>query len=378
MAPPDPSKGTGGISVAGTEHPPPPPSSWRPLVLVGLVVAVLLGVVAAADRDPFRSDEGPDDPNIARRVSSDVSPVSDTNDRIVLVRSPIGLTAVPAELTVVENGRAVVREYDLEVYPGFSRADMPAGRRIQIVGDAVVFLSLGELTAVNAVLPAEVVELGEAVYLLPGSAPGHLWAVGGGSRTVRDVEVASRASTTYDMAGVGVPLDSYAGGLVLSPADRSLGRVAVWSPDTGVSPVVASDDTRFVGAGGTKLIFVGPERLETFDTGTGESSVVDSPVGDVDKILNEVSPDGSYLAVVHLRSPVELPLVNVIDTSTGAVLDALGNALTWQLQWINDHEIMFIRLAGDNYRFVARDIESGIERDLVEVADPRYWVAARG
>ena len=375
VAPPDTS--TGGISVAGFEQP-PAPTNWRPLVLVGLVVAVLLGVVAAADRAPMRTDEGPDDENLARRVSFDVSPASDADDRIVLVRSPVGLAVVPAKLTVVRNGGAFVREFDLEIYPGFGRADMPAGRRIQIVGDEVVFLSRNELTAVNTNLADGPVELGEASHLLPGSAPGHVWAVGSGSRTVRDVEVAGRTSTTYDMVDAGVPLDSYGGGLVLSPADRSFGRVAVWSPETGVAPIVQSDDTSFVGAGRTKLIFVGPGRLATFDTATGESTVVDSPVGDVNKILTEVSPDGSYLAVVYLRSPVELPLVNVLDTSTGVVVDALGNALTWQLQWINDHEIMFIRLDGDAYRFVARNVRSGIERDLIEVAHPAYLVAADG
>lgn len=351
------------------------PNPWWPLVLVIAIVSVLVFAVSGSEQRPSRVTLAFDDPGTLRLASNAVSVFPGVTDRIAMVRSPLGFGLVPAELTMVEDGRTTVRAYEFSVFRGFGRADMAAGSRIQLVDAEIVFLSLGEVKVVSSALTGESDDLGEAVVLLPGSKPGHLWAVGSGSRTTRDLTVASRQSVSYDLAEVGIPLDSFADGLVVVPTDRSLGRFGLWGPTSAVTAIEASDGARFVGAGGTRLVFVGPGLLETYDTGESSLTVRDAPVGDADTILYEVSPNGDYLAVVHLRSAVELPLVNIIDTNTGTVVDEIDDAISWQLQWINDGEILFLRPTGTSYRFVSRDVTTGAERNLIEVNDRAYWVA---
>lgn len=248
-------------------------------------------------------------------------------------------------------------------------------RRMIVVDNHVVFMASDAVMMFDPREPTSPTQVANGIYLLPGSAVGHVWVVGSGSNSVTDLDVArTQTAGTYDMTSVGVPLASVRSGLVVAPTDRSIGSLALWSPRRGVEPIDIGADGSFIDASGNTIAFSIDGALASYDLLTGVLTQTTRSISASDRHRALISPQGDQLAVVERGSVAELPRVLVLDVRTGAEVDEFTSAFEWQLQWTSDHEMLFVSPASDGVQIKMRDVRAQTETLTAELDSPNYWV----
>jgi len=298
---------------------------------------------------------------------------------VVMVQAPLRGVAIPADIKVIENGIATQIELDRSIAGATQGVVGQGDRRMLVVEDSVVFMAVDAVMIFDPVKKTEPVQVAKAIYLLPGSGPGLAWAVTSGSGSVIEIDVRAQVRRQeYDLNEVGAPLASYNGGLVVAPADRSLGAFALWSPARGVESLIFEEHVTFVGAAGNVLIVHTPLGLASYDTVTGVLTQTGHDLPPSAQRRSIVSPDGSHVAVAAQGSVTELPVVLIVNTMTGKQVDVFFAAFAWQLQWINQTEILFMLPKVDGVRVMLRDIADGTSLPVTDLVGPNFWVTVAG
>lgn len=249
-------------------------------------------------------------------------------------------------------------------------------KRITVVDGLVVFMAQDSVMVLDPVTKEEPVEVATAIYFMTGSDAGRVWAVTSGSNRVLDVDVrAGVVRADYDLAEVGVPVGSFAGGLIVAPTDRSVGKFALWSPRRGVESLGAfASDSVFMDAGGNLLVAHAEDGMVTYNAVTGEVTRTGRQMTRGEQYRAIVSPDGSRVAVVE-RAPIgELPRVVILDARTGGEIDTFPTAFEWQLQWVSDDEIVYIAARGRAVTVKLRDTSLRQSTSVADLAGPNYWI----
>ena len=322
---------------------------------------------------PVANQEGPVE---AVYEQFEPRPVGGEEVVVVMVQAPLRGVAIPAQITVIDQG--VATQIDLDrLIAGVSQGVIGQGdQRMLVVDDAVIFMSLDSVMAFDPFEKTEPTKIAQAIYLLPGSGSGRAWAVTSGSQSVLNIDVQDRrVIAEYDMTLVGAPLGSFDGGLVVAPANRTLGKFALWNPRRGIERIWTVDErSSFIDAAGTVLVIRTPQGLASYDTVTGSLNQTDVAISASQQHRAFVSPDGARLAVVERGSVAELPIVRVIDLASGETIDEFTTAFEWQLRWLNPNEIMFMEPLPKAVRVMLRDTTDQSSRSITDLAGPNYWV----
>lgn len=293
---------------------------------------------------------------------------------VLVVQAPLRGIAIPAEVRIIEDG--IARSLDV---PGEVSASNLDGfgygqRRILSVAGAAVFMASERVMVLPDSLETPV-EIAEAIYLLPGSHEDRVWAVTAGTRSVLDIDVpAQRVVAEYDLGPIGAPLGSFAGGLVVTPEDRTLGPIATWNPRRGVEATGLPSDATFIDAGGNTLAIHTADGLAAFDAITGVVTQTERQLSTSDQYRSASSPDGSMLALVERRPIGEFPQVVVLDVRTGAEVDRFETAYEWQMKWINRGDILHLGIDDEEIQVVVRTVDTQASVLVAELAAPNFWV----
>ena len=326
------------------------------------------------DRDPVAT------PSTATGEPAAIEPAepASSSERVavVLLEAPLRGVAIPADLSVIEQGVTTPIAVDLMISGATSSWVGRGARRILVADHHVVFMALDAVMMFDPLNKSEPIEVAtDAIHLLPGPDDASVWLVGSGSRSVRLYSVASgEVSETFDLSDIGAPLASYAGGLVVAPKDASAGTLAVWSPSEGMTSLGIDADYSFVDAGGNRLVLAGPQGIATHDIVTGELRDTGRFIERTQQHRAIVSPDGRRLAIVERLIITELPMVVVIDTLTGATLDAFETAFEWQLQWVSADELLFALPQGRSVQLNVRDTTTKTSEEVADLSSPNYLV----
>ena len=295
---------------------------------------------------------------------------------VVLVQAPLRGVAIPTELVVIDGAGPTAIVSDTEVAGATQQVIGQADQRLLVVDDLVVFMAVNDVMVFDPQGKTEPQKVAEAIYLMPGSASGRVWGVTSGSDTVLDIDIRSeQVLDEFDLSAFGKPVGSFAGGLVLTPANPSFGPFALWSPRRGIEPApLDAEDLEFLDAAGNIVAVHTAEGIASYDTVTGTTRQTDTVLAPRTRHRTLLSPDGARLAVVERGSVTELPQVTVIDLATGVVIDEFGTSYEWQLQWVSPTDLLFIEGALTDIRVKLRTTTDSTTTPVVPLDGPHYWV----
>jgi hypothetical protein len=347
-----------------------------------VVLALLAGWVLGASlnarpvADPVEAVEEADVELDVPAEELATEPAASERVTVVMVQAPLRGVAIPAQLTVIEDGVPTPIVTDRRIAGATQSVIGQADQRLLVVGDSVVFMAVDAVMVFDPATRSEPVEIATAIYLMDGSAPGRVWAVTSGSRSVLDIDVRERSvRAEYDLTGVGLPVGSFAGGLVVVPFNDSLGEFALWSPRRGIERLWdLSDRSTFLDASDNTIVVHTSQGVASYDVVAGSLNQTEVQLEPRARHRSFVSPDGARLAVLERGTIVQLPTVSVIDLQSGEMVDQFETAYEWQLQWASDHEILFVIGTADDVEVMIRDTKTSTSSVVTSLAGPQYWV----
>jgi len=369
--------------------------AWA-LVVLSVLIGWLIGTITAARGDsepattppPTAISESvmpePDQPATAATVPISEELGSDLVT-VVLVQAPLRGVPIPADITVIDDEGSTGISTGRSITGVAQTVAGQADQRILVVDDLVVFMALDSVMSFDPFEKSEPVELATAIYLMPGSNPGRVWAVTSRSQSVLDIDVRSgTVRAEYDLRTIGRPLGTFQGGLVVAPVDRRLGSFAIWNPRQGIERLLSIDeDAVFLDAAGNNLAIRTAQGLASYNVVTGSLSQTRIEISAGEQHRSFVSPDGARLAVVDRGTVAELPSVRIVDLASGEVIDAFETAFEWQLQWTSPTEVLFtdVRTSASGGLTVSvrlRDVTRGQDRSITDLSGPNFWVTVAG
>ncbi len=303
---------------------------------------------------------------------------SHSQTRILVVPTPLDERSA-VQLTSVSGDVMKTRVLDKAISAGIGRGLLGVGdQRLRIVGNDVVYVSLGETVILPLDSSQGPIEVGRGVYLLPSATEGHVWMVGSGARWVRHLDVALRSpGPEVRLEDVGRPLAAVSDGLVVSLHDSATRALAVWDMREGAATTLAIDPgLEYIAAAGHTVVLSDGDFLSTHDVadGTTRALEIDHPEHARPNAF-VVSPLGASIAIASAGTISELPAVDVFDLQTGRLLMNIDPAIGWQLQWVSETEILYLDPTDGQYALSIADIEAGSTRQTIGLSGSSFWFA---
>jgi len=135
-----------------------------------------------------------------------------------------------------------------------------------------------------------------------------------------------------------------------------------WSPD--------GRDLLFLSSRGNTAAWA-PRRLSVRSLESGEMRELASKLKQVNWV--RWSPDGRSLLAGGQHPPGEFGIYR-INIETGDFATVVHDALGWPASWSRDgKEIIYLKRAAKRFSILARDLETGQERELHSVAEPSFY-----
>lgn len=335
------------------------------------------------DRGNRLTDEGPVEAVYQQTSGStrpDGGPIPGlfVDDVTVVIAEPESVPGalVPATINVFEAGIFTRYAVDKPVAEPTQAVVGHVDHRMLVVEDKVLFIAGESVMLFDLAEKNSPSTLAEASSLLPGSDPGHAWAVSADGMSVVDINVREGlVRAEYDLTNVGMPLASYRGGLVVAPENARLGRFALWSPSRGIDKIWSiDDDATFIDAASNVIVLQTAQGLASYNAVTGALTQTERSVSARQQDRSFVSPDGARLAIVERETVADLPTVVIVDLASGEAIDEFVAASEWQLHWVSNHEMLSVSPHNRPARVVLRDTSEASSTSILELAGPTYWV----
>lgn len=265
-------------------------------------------------------------------------------------------------LWVLRPGGSVVRRDDLPLTPG----DYPYP--LLMTDGHIAFANLESGYVIDADLLSSREPLTGASFVVPSSAPGHVWFVGPGGDWVALVDVASK--TVGDRIEVADefswPHAGVADGLIVIPLDQDTdGRQAYWSPTDGLEPILLDnpDESYVIAASGDVAVVVQGDLIRVMDIPAGDYLGRPGPrVGDGPDIEACLSPDQQYVAVVASTGDAY-----IMEVNTGVIVHRFSDLhYNNSIGWTDPDQFVFIA-----------DTPAGTTVQAIDVSIGRVHLAAR-
>lgn len=294
-------------------------------------------------------------------------------------------------ILVIEKGVLRYRSLAASLWTGSGdrvvRLNPGAGPHPLVVGaDHVAVATLGGILAQDLALSGEATPVAQGLSILPATRlttealppdqADTVWVIGSSGINVAQVDVATTTVVGEgSLHGLGSPLGSVAGGLLLSPHADGNADYAVWYPNRDLITLKETGGLSFAGFGQHQALFTNDAGLVVVDLQSGET------LRTVDAELPEfstgtlASPDGSRLAVSFQPSVVENNSIIVFDTVTGQPTAAIDDALPWQFQWVDNDRLLYMQSDFPEFRIAVHDYKSAVTEPLIEFDDFSWWFA---
>ncbi|MDH3756006.1 MAG: hypothetical protein OEU32_19250 [Acidimicrobiia bacterium] len=240
----------------------------------------------------------------------------------------------------------------------------------------VVYASAGEIIAQDVALDEPPRRLGAGFFVLGIDGTDEVWVFGSGARWTSRLDVASgRSGERFSLVGVGHPLATVGGRLLVDPFVRSgIDTLALWSPESGLMPIPVPPELVLLGASADRLVFGADDHLSTFDPSDGminEAQFIEP----LQIRRSAVSPDGSWVALAQRESIVSLSRLDVVDTANGVVVASLDDVIEWQISWTSPDTLVAVRTGEDMFRITQLDVATGRRLDIAATDFPVVFLA---
>jgi hypothetical protein len=322
------------VNIVATSPPPPK----RRVILVGfllVVIGAVLGWLVASPSDPTDTPSAPES-------SAPVAP------------TPRAATQDPQPGTVAQ---------DVDMTQGSESAaeqQRRPDRELTLQAGVTALGAVGQLAGPITLVPGlEVVVL---MHLDPS-----------GTVSIQMPEPPLLASEAPSPPFMGLPLASVADGVLFAPLAGSLGAVAYWQPEIGVSlplPDEASTAS-YLAASGDLGVFLSAGEVVVRNLALGVEVVrLDADISGLSLVQACVSPDTSAIALIARDG-----LSRVFDMETGEVVQTFVTTTTLRgVAWSAPGQIVYLIDGTGNDRLVqALDITSGQEHAIASLHQGSNW-----
>ncbi len=241
----------------------------------------------------------------------------------------------------------------------------------------VLFTNRGRVSHQQVLTGAEPTDLGRGFSFFRGPDTSSAWILGSAERSARLVSISETGEVVelrqLDLGDLGRPVDAVGDRLILgllgTDPDNGFG---VSAPD-GYAPITETQGLTYLGAGADVVVFGDGDELLlkslSDPTRPGRRVTVSSP----SLHRTRVSPDGRLLVASVVTDLTEPNRLVIFDLETGQELDRVSSAVEIAFRWSSPTSVVYLRPDWPEVDLVEREIDTGIDRNLVHFDDLSWW-----
>ena len=386
------------VELATTaERDAPTATNPRWLVAIGAVVLLALGAIVAIPGVESEPDPAPPPP-VQTSTTLPTEPIPEPADlpepgsnasAIRLLTDPESLTAPFSlvELSQLTSGEHSVRLVALDGRSAAANNPVVLGatqwpawpgattRPFLVAASTVIYPSRGEIVAID-IETGESIIVGSGLAVIDGLDSNEFWVVEAGERSVSRYRLDGGIEhEPFDFAGNGRALTAAGDGLVVAPPIESgLGRLAHWSPTTGLTAIPAPSGYELLGGTEDLVMLTNGTNIVSYNLSSGVTTEA-AMEGEPDAQRGALSPDGSLLALAQRHPLTSLGRISIIDTVSGALRATLPDVVDREFAWTSDETLVTVGYDGQEFQVIEFNVASELRTPVAAVTYPWIYVA---